>query len=120
MAEEADSKHISPRVKNDRHAHVLETIDESASATDESPRKAVLSTPASTPSKLVKVPAKAPDRPLSSPLKNPFTSKPQQQNTSELQTTQANMLRNGSEMLFALRTVSLSVCYRHCDDPNFA
>lgn len=107
MAEEADHKPISPRVKDNRHAPALENIDESASATVESPQNVVLSTPAPTPSKLVKVPTKTPDRPLPSPLKDISTPNPQQQSPSQLQMTQANVLRNGSEMLVALRTVSL-------------
>ena len=116
MAEEADSKPISPRVKDDRHAPALETIDESTSATVESPKRAVLSTPAPTPSKLA---TKTPDRPLPSPPKAVSTPKPQQQNSSQLQMTQANILRNGSEMLLVLRTVSLSIYYHRCDDLKF-
>ena len=111
MAEEADSKPVSAK---DRPAPALETIKESVSTPDASPQKAALSTPEPTPSKLVKVPAKTPDRPLPSPPKVIATPKPQQQqqpqqrSEPQLQMTQADILRNGSEMLVALRTVSLS------------
>lgn len=106
MAEEADSKPVSA----DRPVPALETIKESASTPQASPQKAALSTPEPTPSKLVKVPAKTPDRPLPSPSKAIATTKSQQrQQRSEpqLQMTQADILRNGSEMLVALRSVSL-------------
>jgi hypothetical protein len=110
VAEEADSKPISAKVKDDRPAAALETIKESVSIPEASPHKAALSTPEPTPSKLVKVPAKTPDRPLPSPPKaiaTPKPQQPQQRDEPQLQMSQADILRNGSEMLVALRTVSL-------------
>ncbi|KAF8331602.1 hypothetical protein F5887DRAFT_1141051 [Amanita rubescens] len=107
VAEEADSKPISAKVKDDRPAAALETINESVSTPEASPHKAALSTPEPTPSKLVKVPAKTPDRPLPSPPKaiaTPKPQQPQQRSEPQLQMTQADILRNGSEMLVALRT----------------
>jgi hypothetical protein len=106
VAEEADSKPVSA----DRPVPALETIKESVSTPQASPQKAALSTPEPTPSKLVKVPAKTPDRPLPSPSKaiaTPKSQQLQQRSEPQLQMTQADILRNGSEMLVALRSVSL-------------
>ncbi|KAK2466596.1 hypothetical protein APHAL10511_000854 [Amanita phalloides] len=104
---DADAKSPFARVKNERRPPALEPISEPVPAADASPRKAVLSTPELTPTKSPKVSKDETEKSASrlphTPVKTVATPVRQRLGIPQTQMGQADVLKNGSEMLILLR-----------------